>query len=275
MVGLTPLVSVTWLAAHLTLPGLVILDASLRRDSQGTVQIPGAQAFDIDDKLSDRNNPLPHTLPSAETFTQEVRALGVSRESVIVVYDSTGIYSSPRARWMFQAMGHSQVAVLDGGLPAWVAAGHTVEPKSPRPVAPGDFQARLCAALVSEAGQVQAALADVETAVLDARPEGRFQGADPEPRLGLRSGHMPGAMNLPYNAVLVNGHLRPVHELSALFASRANYRRKLIFSCGSGVTACIVALAAEVAGYTDLSVYDGSWSEWGQPSKLPVVTGRE
>jgi len=264
-----PLVSVSWLAANLTLPNLVILDASLRKDSGGVVQIVGTRVFDIDGKFSDSQTAIPHMLPTAENFQSGVRELGVNQDSLIVVYDRVGIYSSPRARWMFQAMGHQRVAVLDGGLPAWIKAGLPVENLVHHEMPPGNFVAKPCAALVSGVELVEMALRDPRFVVIDARSRGRFLGHEPEPRAALRSGHMPNALNLPFTSVLRNGHMRPVEELAPLFTSSAP--RKMIFSCGSGVTACIVALAAEMAGYTDLSVYDGSWSEWGLPSELPVV----
>jgi thiosulfate/3-mercaptopyruvate sulfurtransferase len=265
-----PLVSVSWLAANMAQPNLVILDASLRKDRGGDSQIVGTRVFDIDDEVCDKSSSLPHMLPSPEQFTRQVQALGANQDSLVVVYDRAGIYSSPRARWMFQAMGHSRVAVLDGGFPSWIKAELPVEPKNERPLGSGNFVAHGCAALVSDVEQVKLALNDPVYAVIDARSSGRFRGSEPEPRAGLRTGHMPNAINIPFTQALHDGHMRPLDELSALFAPYA--RRKMIFSCGSGVTACIVGLAAELAGFSQTSVYDGSWSEWGLPSALPVVT---
>jgi thiosulfate/3-mercaptopyruvate sulfurtransferase len=267
---ISPLVSVNWLAAHLAQSELVILDASLRKDRGGDSQIAGTRVLDIDDEVCDTSSPLPHMLPSSEQFTRQIRALGVKQDSHVVVYDRAGIYSSPRARWMFQAMGHSRVAVLDGGFPAWIKAGLPVEPKSVQPPASGDFVARECPALVSDVALVSLALHDPAYAVIDARSSGRFRGSEAEPRTGLRAGHMPNAINMPFTQMLQDGHMRQIDELSALFSPYSH--RKMIFSCGSGVTACIVGLAAELAGFSQTSVYDGSWSEWGLPSELPVVT---
>lgn len=274
------IVSVEWLAAHLGQPGLVVLDASMQpvraggvaQGSDAALQIPGAQVFDFDKKICDRTSPLPHMMPTPELFEQEARALGVSQGSAVVIYDRIGVYSSPRAWWMFKAMGHDQVAVLDGGLPAWIAAGQPCQSASGQPTAPGDFVARPRPALFCDADQVAAALADERSAVLDARSEARFHGREPEPRPGLRAGHMPNALNLPFSAVQAQGRMRAAEELDAIFASKVDRQQRLIFSCGSGVTACILALAAELAGYREISVYDGSWSEWGLPSSRPVIT---
>jgi len=275
-----PVVSVSWLARQLGHPRLVLLDASVKpaaasaSPSPGsTVQLPGTQRFDFDKRICDPATSLPHMMPPPELFEREVRQLGIRNDSVIVIHDRMGVYASPRAWWMFKAMGHDQVAVLDGGLPAWLEAQLPTEPMGTQPVEPGDFVARPRPGLFCDADHVAAALEDKRYAVLDARSEGRFLGREPEPRPGLRPGHMPHALNLPFGTVQVNGRMRTAEELVALFASRVEPRQKLIFSCGSGVTACILALAAELAGYRELAVYDGSWSEWGLPSSRPVVTG--
>ncbi|MEY2936143.1 MAG: hypothetical protein RL033_6892 [Pseudomonadota bacterium] len=279
-----PLVSVGWLAAQLDDPDLVVLDASMMpvgvstassgAASSGTAEpyIPGARVFDFDQRICDPGSSLPHMLPSPELFTREVRSLGVNGASRIVVYDRLGIFSSPRAWWMFRAMGHDRVAVLDGGLPAWLHAGLGVERAACTVVAPGDFLAAPRRELFVDADHVSRALVDSSVAVLDARSAGRFLGHEPEPRPGLRSGHMPNAINVPFGAVQAQGHLRPPQELAAILSAAAGERQRLIFSCGSGVTACTLALAAEIAGYSDKAVYDGSWSEWGLPSSRPVVS---
>jgi thiosulfate/3-mercaptopyruvate sulfurtransferase len=270
-----PLVSVAWLQAHLA--DVVLLDASLVAPVSGgagvapTLAIPGAQVFDHDKTICDRSSPLPHMMPTAAVFEAAARALGIGVESRVIVYDRVGTYASPRAWWMFKAMGHEAVAVLDGGLPAWLAAGLEVGFFG-GPRAPGDFVARPGAHLFCDADAVAVALQSPAVAVVDARSAGRFFGREPEPRAGLRLGHMPGAVNLFFGDMQQGGAMRPVEALKARIAATVGGRERLVLSCGSGVTACIVALAAELAGYRDLVVYDGSWSEWGLPSDRPVVT---
>jgi thiosulfate/3-mercaptopyruvate sulfurtransferase len=265
-----PLVSVEWLAAHLRSAELVVLDAPLGQISHEW--IPGARTFDYDRVICDSDSTLPHMMPSAAVFQWQVQKLGINPDSVIVVYDGKGIYSAPRAYWMLKAMGHDAVAVLDGGLPAWKAAGHPVETKQ-RASNPGSFLARERPAFFAQAEEIAAALRDPKAVVLDVRSAGRFAGTAPEPRPGLRPGHMPGAINLPYTDLLENGRYRPTSALRERLQAKIGNAERLYFSCGSGVTACIVAIAAELSGYRSLTVYDGSWSEWGLPSPRPVVTG--
>ncbi|WP_377270167.1 sulfurtransferase [Peterkaempfera sp. SMS 1(5)a] len=269
-----PLVDTDWLAPRLGRPGLVVLDASVGVHRGAGQRIPGARVFDIDGVFSDRTGPLPHTMPTADRFTKEMRALGVDGTDTVVVYDAAGVYSGPRAWWMLRAMGFDRAAVLDGGLPAWAAAGLPLADGGPdAPVRPGDFTARPRPGLLVGSSEVAAALGDRAAVVLDARSRERFSGTAPEPRVGLRSGHMPGAVNLPFGDIQRDGRMRPASELRAVFSALAGDRERLVLSCGSGVTACVLALGAELAGLRGLSVYDGSWSEWGLPSDLPVVTG--
>ena len=273
----TPLVSVDWLARHLDHPDLVVLDAHMQPPSapvstDPVQQIPGARRFDFDGRIKDPATELPHMLPSPELFSSEVQALGVHARSLIVVYDRIGIFSAPRAWWMFRAMGHTQVAVLDGGLPAWQAAGHATTAVVDYRGAAGDFVASLQPGLFCDADTVHAALLSGRRPVVDARSSERFAGLAAEPRAGLRSGHMPGALNLPFATLQQAGHMKPVAELQQQFAALLGSQTAPIFSCGSGVTACILALGAELAGYDQLTVYDGSWSEWGADPARPVVT---
>ncbi|MFJ6855953.1 sulfurtransferase [Streptomyces sp. NPDC091271] len=273
-----PLVGPEWLGVRLAAGGLVVLDASVGAHRATERRIPGALRFDIDGVMSDHTVPLPHTMPGARRFTEEMRALGVGGTDSVVVYDAAGVYSSARAWWMLRAMGFGRVAVLDGGLPAWTAAGLPVE-EGAAPAGTkgtggaGDFIARPREGMLVGSGAVMAALADSGSAVLDARTRERFAGTVAEPRPGLRRGHMPGALNLPFGEIQRDGRMLPGRELRAVFGALLGERERLVVSCGSGVTACVLALGAQLAGYDEVSVYDGSWSEWGSPSELPVTTG--
>lgn len=273
------LISVHELKKNLSAENLILLDASMKPVGkvaapafETPVYIPGSLRFDFDNEIRDLNTSLPHMMPSAEFFTDEVQKLGINHDSVIVVYDRVGIYSSPRAWWMFRAMGHEQVAVLDGGLPAWIAAGfETISHLKEKPAHRGNFMAQPVREAFVNADDVMKALQDPNISVMDARSEGRFKGREPEPREGLRGGHMPNAVNLPFTDLLENGLLKPHSNLRSMFEAYKD--KKMIFSCGSGATACVLALAADQLGYKDLSVYDGSWSEWGlNSSNRPVVT---
>lgn len=271
-----PVVDVAWLAAHRDHPQLVVLDAHMpipgsAPDSAPVRQIPGARRFDFDHEICDHDQSLPHMMPSAAQFTTQVRALGIRRDSVIVAYDRLGMFSAARALWMWRAMGHRAVAVLDGGLPAWNAAGQPLEPTHAYTGAGGDFEAQPVAGLFCDGDTVARVLTDDQRPVIDARGAGRFAGRDAEPRPGVRAGHMPGAVNLPFGELLDNGHFKPVAALKARFAEAIGTRNAPILSCGSGVTACILALGAELAGYTGMTVYDGSWSDWGSDTRRLVV----
>jgi len=272
------IVSVQWLAENLAAENLILFDASMKpivpvpnAVPEMPAYLPGSLRFDFDDVLCDHNTSLPHMMPSPEYFADEMQKLGVNNDSAIVVYDKVGIYSSPRAWWMFRAMGHDQVAVLDGGLPAWIQAGYETVPTLATPKGRGDFASQPQGGLFVDSKYVTQALTDSAFSVIDARSAGRFTGQEPEPRVGLRSGHMPNAVNIPYTNVLENGLMSSKSYLRSIFEQYKD--KKMIFSCGSGVTACVLALAAEQAGYQDLTVYDGSWSEWGAAdSGLSVTT---
>ncbi|MEZ5480079.1 MAG: rhodanese-like domain-containing protein [Thiolinea sp.] len=236
-----------------------------------------ARVFDFDRRICQADTDLPHMLPDAETFAAEVRKLGVHQDSRVVVYDTHGLFSSPRAWWMFRAMGHTAVAVLDGGLPAWQRRGLALEQGEPAAVEnTGNFVAQLQPQWLTTLEQVQAGLEVAKGArLVDARPAERFYAEVDEPRPGLLRGHIPGSLNLPLTELKTEqGYLRSVPELQAAFAALGldDPRQSLVFSCGSGVAACGLALAADLLGYRQLSVYDGSWTEWGQPHRgLPVV----
>ncbi len=274
----TLFVSPDWLARHLNEPDLRIFDASWHMPTAGrdpkaeflAGHIPGAVFFDID-AVADHTTDLPHMLPTPDAFAAAAGALGLGDGMRVIVYDSVGLFSAPRLWWTLKVFGVENVAVLAGGLPAWIAAGRTVETGPAHP-APASFMPHYNAALVADAGQVLAALANDTAQVLDARSAERFAGGAPEPRPGLRSGHMPGARNLPFQNVIENGRLKDRAGLEAAFAAAGvDLDQKVIASCGSGLTACILSLAHAAAGRGAATVYDGSWSEWGGRADLPVT----
>lgn len=274
---MSDIVSVEWLKQNLGKAR--VLDASWympaeKRDPKAEYEaahIPGAVFFDID-ALSDHSTSLPHMLPPPEQFGRDAGALGIGDDDMVVVYDGTGIFSAPRVWWTLKAMGHDKVAVLDGGLPAWKAAGGPLERGPARPVA-ATFTPRPNSGIVRDFGAVKAALG--HTQVLDARSAPRFEGSEAEPRPGLKSGHMPGAANIPYRAVLTgDGHLKDDRALQTLFAEKGvDLRAPIITSCGTGVTAAILMLALERLGSRQVAIYDGSWTEWGGRADAPVATG--
>lgn len=277
--NLPPLVSVAWLNEHLHDPDLVILDASIPKIGEvGTHPladqcIPGARFFDLNGVFSDKLTDLPHNLPSSDVFTQASRRLGINANSKIVVYDHHGIYVSPRAWWMFRAMGHENVTVLDGGLPKWLAVGLPTTTPSPAVERSGDFTAQLNPELICDAAWLLENLVSANAKVLDARSSGRFCGLEPEPRQGLKGGHIPGSLNLPFDRVIRDGQFLPKAELATVLSELELGASPLAFTCGSGVTACIIMLACELVLPNPKRVFDGSWAEWGQPEKnFPIET---
>lgn len=263
------LVSSEWLHTHLKDPNLIILDASQPSDP-AAIRIKGARIFDIKHVFSDTDSGLPNTLPAPEAFEKSCRELGIRQDSKLVVYDRKGIYTSPRVWWMFQTMGHTTIAVLNGGLPDWIAKGYETETGLQAAVSQGNFVANLDASRVKSIDRIQENLESQEAIVLDARSKGRFEGTAPEPRAGLSSGHMPHSVSLPYTEVLEEGKYKSTEALQAVFEGLKLDDRPFIFSCGSGITACIILLASEMAMDRPTAVFDGSWTEWALTEGMPI-----
>ena len=275
------LVSTDWLAQHLNDPDLRIIDASwyLPDDNRSgraeydAAHIPGARFFDIDE-IADLRSELPHTVPPVEKFMSRLRAMGIGDGHQVVVYDGAGMLSAARVWWMFRLMGQFDIAVLDGGLPKWQAEAREIEDMPPI-LRDRHMNVRRQAHMIKDVTQVAAAskLGDYE--ILDARSPGRFEGSEPEPREGLRSGHIPGSKNLYFRDLFnADATMKDIAGLRAVFdASGTDMTKPIITTCGSGVTACILCLALERLGHDRHSVYDGSWSEWGMYNDLNVTTG--
>jgi thiosulfate/3-mercaptopyruvate sulfurtransferase len=275
-------VDADWLQKRLGEPGLTIVDASWylpaqKRDARAeydAAHIPGARFFD-QDAVSDPDSPLPHTLASPQHFAQYVGAMGISADDTIVVYDGPGFFSAPRAWWMFRVMGVSQVYILDGGFDRWKAAGWPVTAE-PTKIAPCVFNADFDAARVASLADMRRIVETRESQIADARSPGRFAGTEPEPRAGIRSGHMPGAHNVPFSALAEDGELLSKERLRRVIEDAGiDLSKPVVTSCGSGVTAAAITLALETLGHTDNRLYDGSWTEWGGLGDTPVETGKD
>ena len=277
-----PLVSTDWLAAHLNDPKVRILDATFKlpgvlplpKDDYVRAHIPGAVFFDVD-LVADHSSALPHMFPSAEQFGRDVGALGVGNGDTVVVYDAGGWVAGPRAWWMFLSFGHGDVRVLDGGLKKWVADGRPVESGEKKPK-PNSFSAAFDKNRVRGIAQMVANLDSQKEQVIDARPSARFAGSVPEPRPGLRSGHIPGSRNVPYADLFdaETGAMKPLHELRKAFSGAGiDMAKPIVTSCGSGVSALVLTLALHRLGVRGSALYDGSWSEWGLPDGPAVAAG--
>jgi thiosulfate/3-mercaptopyruvate sulfurtransferase len=271
------IVSSNWLFENLNNPDLIIIDASQPTNQAGkksefvNVQIKGSRHVDLKNTFSDANSEFPNTLPSPNDFETEARKLGINTSSKIVVYDNLGIYTSPRVWWMFKAMGHEAVAILDGGLPDWIEHGFETEQKLISKVESGNFEANFQPDLVVDYSFVLSNIKTENSLLIDARSAGRFNETEPDPRKGLKSGHIENSINIPFESVLENGKFKSIAALNVVFEELQNENRPLVFSCGSGITACIVMLAAEMVLHNKKAVYDGSWTEWAERQNLKEI----
>ena len=271
-------VAADWLAEHIDDPEIQIIDARMappgqeERDLNAEYQaghIPGAVFFDIE-ALSDHTSPLPHMMPRAEAFAVAMRELGVSSDKHLVVYDEGNLFSAPRAWWMLRTFGVGKVSIVAGGLEGWRRDGLPLEQGLPE-LPEGDFDGRVDPLAVKRLTDVLLVSHEGSAQIVDARPAGRFNGQVAEPRPGLRCGHIPGALNVPWTELVINGELKTTDELNEIFARQGvDFERPIIASCGSGVTAAVVVLALTTLGVNGVSLYDGSWSEWGARTDLPI-----
>jgi thiosulfate/3-mercaptopyruvate sulfurtransferase len=281
-----PLVAPSWLASRLDDRATIILDATLppvgvtplvdTRARYLEKHIPGAVFFDINE-LSDHGTSLPHMLPTAESFSRSMSALGIGSEMTIVVYEQEGVFSAPRAWWMLRTFGARSVYILDGGLRGWVEAGFPLVSGMVER-APAEFAASPDRDAVQEFAQVQQVLTgrlEGRVQILDARSAGRFAGTSPEPRAGLRSGHMPGSTSVPFTDLVEDGRLKPAGKLREIFADKqVDLDEPITTTCGSGVTAAVVLLALEIAGAKQVALYDGSWAEYAQRAEAEIVADK-
>jgi len=274
-----PLVTTSWLQDHLSDCKLVLLDASMNKvvgkkavEYDKLTLIPETKKLDLENTLCDMNSSQTHAFPTAKQFSLEAQRLGIKSDSTVVIYDNQGIYSAPRAWWIFQAMGFTNVLVLDGGLPKWISENReTVSEYSLGITEQGDVKGSFKSNLVCDSKYIMEHLYNDLFTVVDARSNERFLGMMPEPRSGVRSGHIPESINLPFAEVLDGDSFKTQEQITAIFETIVKDDCQLIFSCGSGITACIILLASRIAGYQSVTLYDGSWADWGGNELFPIV----
>jgi thiosulfate/3-mercaptopyruvate sulfurtransferase len=273
-----PVVSVDWLFHHLTDDNLIILDCTIPKvtanksdsDTDDKQQIKGAIFFDIKTVFSDVNALFPNTVLTPKDFQQKAQNLGVNKNNIIVCYDDLGIYSSPRVWWMFQLMGFKNIAVLDGGFPEWKSKDYPIETKRKHQFMQGDFTVDYQSEKIKYSKDVLDNIKSENKVVLDARSNGRFFGTVPEPRKDLKGGHIPKSKSLPFSEIIKEGKFLSKEKLESIFSKINPQKKDVIFTCGSGITASILALGASIANINKTAVYDGSWTEWGSTADLPI-----
>lgn len=278
-----PIVSTAWLEENLHNPQLILLDASMRNvvgkkpiEYEHPVYIPNSQRFDLEQVFCDETSSQHNAFPTQEHFTEQAQKLGISTDSIVVIYDNQGIYSSPRAWWIFQAMGFSNALVLDGGLPQWVLEQRTTVPTIVKnETKQGNILGTFQTSCVCDSSYIMAKMGSNQFNIVDARSQVRFLGETDEPRAGVRSGHIPHSVNLPFAEILNEHCFKSPAQLAEIFAKLIKDKdSEIVFTCGSGITACIIMLAAIIAGYQHTSLYDGSWADWGSNSALPIEQGK-
>ncbi|CAL2061485.1 sulfurtransferase [Tenacibaculum sp. 190524A05c] len=271
----SPVVSVEWLHKNIDAENLILLDATIKKvgsseESSEKAQISGAINFDLKGVFLSKEREFPNTVPTSEHFESEVQNLGINNDSCIIIYDDLGVYSSPRAWFLFRLFGFTNVAVLNGGLPKWKDNGYKVVPPNEMNLKKGNFKVKEISGKVVDFNVVSENINSQEFCVADARSNDRFLAKVPEPRKDLKGGHIPNSLSLPYTEVQHNGEMKSQDELQQIFNSINTNSKNYIFTCGSGITACILALALEITGNTNYSVYDGSWTEWASIPNLPI-----
>jgi thiosulfate/3-mercaptopyruvate sulfurtransferase len=273
-----PVVSVDWLQSNLGDEKLIILDCTIDKvtvQSSSSIidakqQIKGAYFFDIKNSFSDLNAAFPNTVLSPKEFEESAQKLGIHQDSCIVVYDDLGIYSSPRVWWMFQLMGFKNIAVLDGGFPAWKSKEYPTEKPQNHSSKKGDFKVNYQKEKIKFTNNVLSAIEKETILIADARSKGRFYATVPEPRVDVKGGHIPNSVSMPYSEIVENGMLKSEENLKIIFNTINPKKKEFIFSCGTGITASVLALGAEISGIRNYAVYDGSWTEWGSTTGLPI-----